>query len=296
MNIQTLDFTDIDKLTVTYPDKSTDDPDTIRVGTNGTQLYRNRTDFNSNNLDNATLVALGSTTLSGATKATDWDNGKVSYLNEGSGSQQVKISLGTGQEFFLKQLRVICVLASNDTLSSIVTLEISDDDTNFTKLQLEIDENVIIATTDIDVGLHTKYLRFTFNGTTLDANNLIIADIIAYRSVYENPYVTLEHTDTWKTNAFDGITVTANEPVGTSIQYQILKNGLPYYYDSDQSDWVQTTKDPDYDYVNSSTATIINTNKATFPLTITDTVNLGIRAIMISDKDTTPAITSVVFD
>jgi hypothetical protein len=291
MNTNILNFERIDNVTYRYLNQGSDDPTPIRIGSNGMQLNRAYTNNDDNMLYNTTIEALGSTTIGGAVDATDWEDGKYSFIEDSTSTQQIKIEMGSGEEFYLKKLTIKTILESGDSIKTPVIVEISEDDTNYVKLLVEISDNIITAYTDINVGLYCKYIKFTFSGTTLDTERIVIADIRAYRAVYINKNVTIEHKDTYITDTFTGITPTVITPVGTSIKYQVLKNSIPYYWNG--SAWKQTVKNVMYDNINCSTSTEITSNASTFPITSGEKVTIGVCAIFFNTEDVTPRISSL---
>jgi hypothetical protein len=293
MITQDLKFDKLSNVKLIHPSQKEDEPDILTVKNNGIQCKRAFTNNELNMLYNMTIVGEGDTVIASATNATDWDNGKYSFVNNPSDAQVISSELASGEEFYLANMKINCVLEDDEEITDDVSVEISSDGINYVKLKTEISDNTILAYTDVLEGLYCKYIQITTNGTNKDEGKIVISDITAFKKGYKNPHIIIEHVDKWIASTFAGMTETITTGSDSDVKYQVTMSGKAYYYDAVATAWKQVQIDNDMDYLHSNTATEITTKAATFP--ITEESILGLRIILFSTEDETPAIEEVSF-
>lgn len=294
MSAKTLDFTNLGKINYSYPNAKEDDLVPIRIGGNGLQLYRNLTKTDGDEIYGANFVGQGTTSVTHAVKATDWDLGKFSIVTDVNGEQTFAMEMGVGKEFYLKKLIINCSLFSNtDEINEPVNILAADSvPSAYIQLMIEISDNQIIGYMPHGEGIYTKVVKIITHGTKEDENKLIISEIIVNKVMFLNPNITVSHNDYNLLDVLTSITVTKTEPVGTEIRYQVTKDDSPYFWNG--SSWVEVTSNTVFDFEYSNTEADINTNASTFPLTVGEKSKISIKAIFQSTENLTPSLKTVV--
>jgi hypothetical protein len=254
-----------------------------------------RSDTSStNSLYNKTISEVAGTTISGATNTTDWESGSYTFL-EGTGEQGITIDLGSGAEIYLKKLAIRLVPESETVTFGAVTAEVSDDDTNWVNLgytQATTDSTLYIYSPQT-VGIYTRYLRFTFHGTTANTDRIVIEEIEAYRAVYPIDFSVIRNNEIYETASMSAFAATTSAgESGCAIRYQIFKNNIPYYYSTVDAAWKQVGTDTTrYDEFSTLEADI-NTHIGSL-ITGSDDVLIGVQVILVPIEDSTPAISEL---
>ncbi len=256
------------------------------IKNNGVQTKKNRTS-DTNSLYGLAITEVAGTTIAGATQTTDWDLGKFTILT-GTAEQAITMDIGSGSEVYFKKFKISMLPESGIEVFGAVTVEVSNDESNWYTIgyiQDTSDSTVYIYSSQTG-GVYGRYLRFTFAGTTADADKIVIADIQAYRATYPIPFQVIKHREVLETNSLSAVAGNITESGSAVPKLQFYKNTDLYYWDG--SAWTQVGSDTSRYDEYSCTITDANTNIGTL-ITGTSNVLIGLQLVLIPTEDITPA-------
>lgn len=283
---KTFDFTNTSYLE-NWDTKST----YFRMGNNGLQLKRSLIG-STNILAGTTLNANAGTTINSAASAVDWETATICTL-QGTDVQSVYVDLGSGSEKYLRKLIMRLVSQASAETYGDIEIAVSSDDTLWTIRPHEDIEDGVLYLYDDTQGIYFRYIRFNTAGTSLDSDSLRFREVEAYESVYPTPFQIITHSQSLYTDGLTAVSANSTEPSNTSLTIQLLKNGEPFYWNSDDSEWQSAGIDTSrYDEFSTTIATA-NSNIASFITASSDEVKVGLNVIFQCTESLTPAVEDI---